>query len=243
MEQNDFYNMDNSFESGNPVVHSINDFKTIVCEEVIAKSFIFMIVALLITAFAAFTTDAEVAVRMLTGGSYIALVAAELVIVLVSNWAVSANKPILAGVLFVIYSYLTGMLFSVIFAVYTTSSLVSVFLITALTFAVMAVYGLVTKKDLSSFGSICLMGLIGLILVSVINIFIMRSSMFDTVISAVGVLIFVGLTAYDTQKIKNMVEYADDQNVLSLALLGAFELYLDFINLFLKLIRLLGKRD
>lgn len=238
---NSYMDLNSGYESGNPVVQNLNDFKSLMYEEVISKSFLFMIVGLLITAFAAFTTTPEVGIRLLTGSGYWILLVSELAIVLVSNWALSKNNAILAGILFVIYSYLTGMIFAPLFIVYTSTSLVSVFLITAATFAVMAVYGLVTKKDLSSVGSICLMGLIGLILVSVVNLVFLRSSTFDLIVSGVGVLIFVGLTAYDAQKIKKMVEFSDDSNVLSLALFGAFELYLDFINLFLRLLRILGK--
>lgn len=239
---NEYMDLQNGFEAGSPVVHTFEDFKAIVCEEVIAKSFLFMIVALLITAFASFTTNYEVALRMLTGYNYYILIFVELGIVLGSNWALTKNIPVLAGVLFVIYSYLTGMILAPIFLIYTASSITSIFLITAALFGVMSVYGLVTKRDLSSVGSLCLMGLIAIILVSVVNLVILRSSMVDTVICGIGVFIFVGLTAYDTQKIKRMVAISDDRNVLSLALYGAFELYLDFINLFLKLLRILGKR-
>lgn len=239
---NEYMDFQNGFEAGNPVVNTLQDFKAVVCEEVIAKSFLFMIVALLITAFATFTTNYDVALRMLTGSNYYILIFAELGIVLVSNWALSKNIPVLAGVLFVIYSYLTGMVLAPIFLIYTASSITSIFLITAALFGIMSIYGLVTKKDLSSVGSLCLMGLIGIILVSIVNLLILRSSVFDTIICGIGVFIFIGLTAYDTQKIKSLVAVSDDRTVLSLALYGAFELYLDFVNLFLKLLRILGKR-
>lgn len=237
----EYMNMDSGFEAG-PVVKSFEDFKTIACEEVISKSFLFMVVGLCITAFAAFTTDLETAYRLITTNAYWGIIIAELLIVFVSNWAVSKNKPILAGVLFVIYSYLTGVIFAPLLTIYTGASLVKVLLITATTFGVMAVYGLVTKRDLSSLGSLFLMALIGLIIVGFANIFLFQSTVLDLIASAVGVIIFVGLTAYDTQKIKKMVAISNDNTVLSLAILGAFELYLDFINLFLKLLRILGKR-
>lgn len=215
---------------------------TIAAQEVVAKSFLFMVVALVITAVASLTTSPIVAYRMLTGSGFIILVFAEVAIVMVSNWAISKNNAVLAGVLFAAYSYLTGVLFSILFLAYTTASITIIFLVTAAIFGIMAVYGLVTKKDLSSAGSILLMGLMGIIIVSSVNLLLIKSSMVDTVISAIGVLIFVGLTAYDTQKIKNLVAVSNDGNVLSLALMGAFELYLDFINLFLKLLRLFGRR-
>ena len=233
--------MNAGFESGNPVVTRFSDVKAILAEEVVAKSFLFMVVALLITAWASLTTSPEIAIRLLTGYNFYFLLGAELLIVLVSNWAVKKNNAILAGMLFAVYSYLTGVTFSVLFMVFTTTSITTIFLLTAALFGIMAVYGLATKKDLTSIGSLCFMGLIGIILAGVVNMFL-RNSMFDTIISAVGVLVFVGLTAYDTQKIKKMVAYSNDGNVLTLALMGAFELYLDFINLFLKLLSLFGKR-
>ncbi|MCM1160965.1 MAG: Bax inhibitor-1/YccA family protein [Roseburia sp.] len=233
--------MNPGFESGNPVTSRFSEVRTVLAQEVVAKSFLFMVVALLITAWASLTTSPEVAIRMLTGYNFYILLGAELMIVLVSNWAVKRNNAILAGVLFAAYSYLTGVTFSVLFMVFTTTSITTIFLLTAALFGIMAVYGLATKKDLTSVGSLCFMGLIGIILAGVVNMFL-RNSVFDTVISAIGVLVFVGLTAYDTQKIKKMVAYSNDGNVLTLALMGAFELYLDFINLFLKLLSLLGKK-
>lgn len=216
--------------------------KALLCEEVISKSFLFMIGALLITACAALTISPYIAFRLLSGVNFYILIAAELGIVLVSNWALRKNNAILAGILFTAYSYLTGVTLSIIFLVYTTTSIVTIFVTTAALFGIMAVYGLVTKRDLSSIGNLCLMGLLGIILVGVVNLLILKNTMLDTAISAVGVLIFVGLTAYDTQKIKKNVAASNSQNVTSLALYGAFELYLDFINLFLKLLSLFGKR-
>ncbi len=216
--------------------------KAILCEEVVLKSFLFMVGALLITACAALTISPYAALRLLSGGSFYAILVAEIAIVIASNFALRKNNAILAGVLFTAYSYLTGVTLSIIFMVYTTASIITIFLTTAAIFAIMAVYGLVTKTDLSSVGNILLMGLIGIIIISFVNIFLLHSTMLDTAISAIGVLIFVGLTAYDTQKIKRMVAVSNSQNVNSLALFGAFELYLDFINLFLKLLSLLGKK-
>ena len=211
-------------------------------QEVVSKSFLFMLVALLITAVASLTTSPRMAIAMLQGDTYMFLLFGEIAIVLVSNWAIHKNKPILAGVLFAVYSYLTGILFSVLFMVFTTASIAAVFLVTAVLFGIMAVIGMTTKKDLSTAGSILIMALLGIILMSTVNLIFFRSSMADTVICCFGVLIFVGLTAYDAQRIKKMAMVSDDNNVLSLAMSGAFELYLDFINLFLRLLRLFGKR-
>ena len=237
-----YMDMNSGFGADNPAMSGMQNLKTIATQEVVAKSFLFMVVALIITAVASLTTSPLVAYRMLTGNGFFVLLIAELAIVMVSNWAVSKNNAILAGVLFAVYSYLTGVTFSILFLAYTTASITIIFLVTAAIFGIMAIYGLVTKRDLSSAGSILMMGLIGIIIVSAVNLLLLKSSMVDTVICAIGVLIFVGLTAYDTQKIKRLVAISNDSNVLSLALLGAFELYLDFINLFLKLLRLFGKK-
>lgn len=239
----DFMDMNAGFEAGSmPGVSGIQGFKSVVAEEVVSKSFLFMVVALLITAGAALTTSPAVAIRLLMGSQFYLLLFAEIGIVLVSNWALSRNNVILGGVLFAVYSYLTGVTFSVLFLAFTGSSIAVIFLITAALFGIMAVIGLVTKKDLTSAGNLLFMGLIGIILASTVNLLILKSSMADTVICVIGVLIFVGLTAYDAQKIKSRAAISNGSNVLSLALMGAFDLYLDFINIFLKLLRLFGKR-
>jgi len=146
--------------------------------------------------------------------------------------------------LFVVYSVLMGASLSFIFLIYSMGSISSVFFITAGTFGVMAFLGYTTGTDLTKFGSILYMALIGLIIAMVVNWF-MKSAMMDYIISAIGVLIFTGLTAYDTQKLKRIgmgVEHGTD-HTSKLALMGALTLYLDFINLFLFLLRFLGKRD
>ena len=149
-----------------------------------------------------------------------------------------------ASLLFVAYSVLNGLTFSVIFLVYTMSSISSVFFITAGTFAAMSFIGYTTRKDLTGLGKILIMALIGIIIATVVNIFI-KSSGLMMIVSYIGVLIFVGLTAYDTQKIKKMFLQAGTEvndSTQKLALLGSLTLYLDFINLFLYLLRILGDR-
>lgn len=149
-----------------------------------------------------------------------------------------------ATVLFIIYSILNGATLSVIFLAYTASSIASTFFITAGTFAATGIYGYVTKKDLSSLGSLCIMGVIGLIIATVVNIFL-ASDALTMVISYIGVALFVSLTAYDTQKIKRLLLSNDmevNEETQKIALLGALTLYLDFINLFLYLLRILGDR-
>lgn len=241
--QGNFTGMNTGFDqSGVSGMSGFQNLNKIAAHEVVAKSFLFMVVGLLITAVASLTTSPAVAIRMLTGNGFIILLFAELGIVLVSNWAVARNNAILAGVLFAAYSYLTGVTCSVLFLVYTGSSIAVIFFATAAMFAIMAVIGLVTKKDLTSMGNLLLMALIGILIVSLVNRFWLKSGGTDLVICVVGVLVFVGLTAYDAQKIKHLAAVSSDSNVLTLALMGAFQLYLDFINIFLKLLRLFGKR-
>lgn len=148
-----------------------------------------------------------------------------------------------ATILFILYSVLMGVTMSSIFMVYTMSSIASTFFITAGTFLVMSIIGYTTRIDLSRIGSILFMALIGLIIASVVNIF-MHSETLHWIVSYAGVLIFVGLVAYDTQKIKVMVQQygTADENGHKLALMTALTLYLDFINLFLHLLRILGDR-
>ncbi len=151
----------------------------------------------------------------------------------------SASK---AQTVFWIFAALMGLSLSWILLVYTGKSVARVFFITSATFGAMSLYGYTTKRDLTKLGSFLMMGLIGIIIASLINIF-MKSSMMYFVISILGVLIFVGLTAYDTQKIKNMYLVSDSGEVMGKkAVMGALTLYLDFINLFIMLLRLFGQR-
>ena len=140
------------------------------------------------------------------------------------------------------FAAVMGMSMSYIFIVYTGVSIVRVFLITCSTFAAMSIYGYTTKRDLTKFGSFLIMGLIGIIIASLVNLFLKSPAMYF-VISILGVLIFVGLTAYDTQKIKNMYVASDTGELMGKkAVMGALTLYLDFINLFIMLLRLFGQR-
>jgi len=143
---------------------------------------------------------------------------------------------------FWVFAALMGASLSSIFLIYTGASITRVFFITAGTFGAMSIYGYTTKKDLTKLGSFLMMGLFGIIIASIVNIF-MKSTMMYYVISIIGVLIFVGLTAYDTQKIKNMYMASDSGEIMGKkAVMGALTLYLDFINLFIMLLRLFGQR-
>jgi FtsH-binding integral membrane protein len=156
----------------------------------------------------------------------------------IQNMSVSA-----AQTTFWVYAALMGVSLSSIFLVYTGQSIVQTFFVTAASFGALSLYGYTTKKDLSGMGSFLIMGLFGLIIASIVNIFL-ASSALQFAISAIGVLIFAGLTAYDTQKIKEMYFDADDVAVAGRkAIMGALTLYLDFINLFTFLLQFLGNRD
>ena len=151
----------------------------------------------------------------------------------------SASK---AQTTFWVFAGLMGLSLSSILLVYTGMSVTRVFFICSATFGAMSIYGYTTKRDLTKLGSFLMMGLIGIIIASLVNIF-MKSSMMYFVISVLGVLIFVGLTAYDTQKIKNMYTTSDSGEIIGKkAVMGALTLYLDFINLFIMLLRLFGQR-
>lgn len=146
--------------------------------------------------------------------------------------------------IFILYSTLTGISLSTIFAIYSTSSISTTFFISALTFGVMALTGYTTKTDLTKIGSLLIMGVVGIVIASIVNMFI-GSSLMDYIISIIGVLVFTGLTAYDVQKIKNIGNQIDQgsETAQKMMVLGALTLYLDFINLFLMLLRLFGNRD
>jgi uncharacterized protein len=176
---------------------------------------------------------------------FFALIISELVLVFAISSRVNRMQASTATGLFVLYAVLNGATLSFIFIVYTSASITTTFGVCAATFLACSVYGMVTKRDLTSLGGFMAMGLIGIIIASVVNIFI-RSSAMSMIISYIGVLVFVGLTAYDTQKLKAMAltqpAGLDTAVLRKGAILGALSLYLDFINLFLMLLRILGDR-
>jgi FtsH-binding integral membrane protein len=162
--------------------------------------------------------------------------------VMVLSYGINRMQAGTAQALFWVFSAVMGLSLSTIFLVYTGASIARVFFITAGTFAGMSLYGYTTQRDLTQFGSFLMMGLIGIIIASLVNLFI-QSSMMQFVISVIGVIVFVGLTAYDTQRIKEAYysyQYADGQTASKTAIMGALSLYLDFINLFMMLLRLFG---
>ena len=212
------------------------------------KVYVWMALALVITGLVAYgvaTSPALIMAIVSSKALFLGLIVAELALVIGITAAINKLSMPMATLLFAIYSAINGATLSVIFVAYTMSSIANVFFITAGTFAAMAVLGYTTKKDLSGFGRILFMALIGLIIATLVNVFLVHSTSFDLIISYVGVLLFVGLTAYDTQKIKRMLIEAEGtgETAQKIALLGALSLYLDFINLFLYLLRLFGKKD
>lgn len=195
-----------------------------------------------LTSFAVLSSPSIMSVLFSHQAVFWVLMAVELGLVIAISAAINKLSTATATALFYLYSVVNGIVLTPIFMVYTMSSIGFTFLITSLTFGAMTIFGYVTKQDLTKFGAILFMGLIGLIICSLVNIFL-QSSALEWGISIVGVLIFVGLTAWDTQKIKEMASMADQSQVGKVATLGALSLYLDFINLFLYLLRFFGSRD
>jgi uncharacterized protein len=177
-----------------------------------------------------------------SGPATIVLFLGTLGLVFLISWRVDRLQPSTAFALFMVYAALLGLMLSSVFLHYTGVSITRTFFISAASFGALSLYGYTTQRDLSPIGSFLMMGLIGLIIAMVVNMFL-KSTGLDFVISAVGVLIFAGLTAWDTQKIKEMYDVMDDGTMVGRkAVMGALTLYLDFINLFLFMLRFLGDR-
>lgn len=211
------------------------------------KVFIWMTLALVITGFTAFAVATSPAALSLIYSSkfvFWGLLALEFVIVFVISLRFTRLSLTATTILFVLYSVINGATLSAGFITYSLGSIAKVFFICAGTFAAMSLIGLTTKRDLSKIGSILYMALTGLVIATVVNLF-MHSNAFWMIISYVGVLIFVGLTAYDVQKIKTDLQTMDNQSEFAakFALISAFSLYLDFINIFFDLLRILADRD
>lgn len=209
--------------------------------------YVWMTLALVITGFVSMYVAQSYQLISFIFGNKLALwgmLIAELAVVFYLSARINSISFTKATVMFIIYSILNGATLASIFLVYTMSSIASTFFVAAGTFGVMALYGYVTKSDLTRIGNICLMALIGLIIATLVSMF-WQNSMLQMIITYAGVILFVGLTAYDSQKIKRLLT-ADGievtEEIQKIALLGALTLYLDFINLFLYLLRLLGDR-
>jgi uncharacterized protein len=214
--------------------------------EFIRRVYNWMGLGLALTALVAlYTASNHYLLNLIFGNSIIffGLIIGELALVLILSAAIGRMQATTGMFLFFLYSALNGLTLSVIFLAYTRASIANAFFVSAGTFGLMSFYGYTTKRDLTNWGSFLFMGLIGIILASLVNLFL-KSPMVYWVVTYVGVLIFVGLTAYDTQKLKEMAMsgFTDEEEERKTAVLGALTLYLDFINLFLMLLRIMGSR-
>ncbi len=205
-----------------------------------------MAIGLALTAFTAFYVANSPAILNAIYGNPIALPAliiVELGFVFFLSARIQRIQASTATLLFVVYAVLNGVTLSYIFLAYTATSIVSTFVVCSATFLACSIYGMVTKRDLTSMGGFLMMGLIGIIVASVVNLFV-KSTAMGMIISYIGVLVFVGLTAYDTQKLKSMAHTLPDNATGAMvrkgALMGALALYLDFINLFIMLLHIFG---
>ena len=217
--------------------------------EFIRSVYNWMAIGLALTGFVAFyVANSETLLRIIFGNKIIffGLIIGELALVFTLSARVHKMQASTATSLFVLYAALNGATLASIFLLYTKSSIASTFFICAATFTVCSLYGMTTKKDLTSLGGFMFMGLIGIIIASLVNMFVKSSGM-ALIISYVGVLVFVGLTAYDTQKLKRMARSQPQGLNAGVkrkgAIIGALTLYLDFINLFLMLLRIMGNRE
>lgn len=210
------------------------------------KVYVWMSLALTITGFVALWCSSHSDIMYFITGNkwvFISLFALEfLLVAFLVSWLMKMSAQT-AALIFILYSILNGITFSVIFLIFTTDSIASTFFITAGTFLIMSIYGYFTKSDLTKLGNILLMGLFGLIIASGINMFYKNNTLY-WITTFAGIIIFVGLIAYDTQKIKklNIIGNEGTENDKKEAIIAALTLYLDFINLFLKLLRLFGRR-
>lgn len=218
---------------------------TSVLSMVMRKVYGRMFLALVVTALTSLYVASSPAILSVVLGNravFFGLMIAELAVVFVVSGMLNKLSTTTATLLFYLYAVLNGVVFSSIFVVYDLGSIASTFFITAGVFGAMSVYGMVTKNDMTKFGSYCIMGLFGLIIASIVNIFVASSTLY-WIISLFGVALFIGLTAWDTQKIKNVAYVTDPSQTGKLATIGALSLYLDFINLFLYLLRIFGGRS
>ena len=228
-----------------------NGQQTVVYTQSVAKVmrsvYLRMFLGLLATAFTAMFVKSQESLMLAIFENKIffwGLIIAEFACVIGISGAINKISTAMAVLLFFVYAIINGVTLASIFRVFEISTIAQTFFITAGVFGAMSAYGYLTRADLSKFGAFLFMALIGLIITSVVNIFFMEESKtLDWVISLVGVGIFIGLTAWDTQKIKMMVVQSNGYNVGKIATLGALSLYLDFINLFLYLLRIFGSRD
>ncbi|MDE5686139.1 MAG: Bax inhibitor-1/YccA family protein [Paramuribaculum sp.] len=236
MDLNNFYN-----NLTQPVDSSQSGRLTLVMRQVFLKMTLGLIVSALAALFAA-SSPAVLNLMFAHSAAIWILFLIEIGLVIAISSAINKLSSPVASLLFYLFAVVNGLTLAPIFFIYTGSSIVKTFFITAGVFGAMSIYGYFTTKDLTRFGTFLIMALFGLIIVSVVNLFF-DSSALEFGISIAGVLIFIGLTAWDTQRIKQMALYAPDDSLGKVATIGALNLYLDFINLFIYLLRLLGNRN
>jgi FtsH-binding integral membrane protein len=213
---------------------------------ILGQVYTWMTAGLLVTsAVASYTARAPSVLNMLYGNPFAIwlLFILQIGLVIGLSAAIDSLAPLAAAALFIAYAALNGLTLSAIFLVYTSTSIAQAFLATAATFLVMSLYGSITKRDLSTAGNLLVMALIGFFVGSIVNLFWANSALY-WVLTYLGIAIFIGLTAYDTQQIKQIIQQAqDDTSARRLAIISALKLYLDFINLFVLLLRIFGSRD
>lgn len=236
--------MEREIKYGNPVFEGVQSAYRVLMRKV----YLWMALALAVTGMTSFyiaSNPGLLQTIFTSRGIFLMLIIAELALVFILSARIMKMSFATAGIMFAAYSVLNGVTMSFIFIRFTMSSIAGAFFVTAGMFAVMSFIGLTLKKDLASFGSFFFMALVGLVIATIVNAFWANSVLY-WVITYVGVLLFVGLTAYHTQKIKHMLMMYGDEvndNTQKLALLGSLSLYLDFINLFFYILRFLGRND
>lgn len=209
--------------------------------KIYSKVYLWLFIGLLVTFLTgAYTATNEDALSVIfTKGYYWIFVLVELGLAIFLSVRIHKMQPTTAKISYLLYTFFSGLTFASLFVVYKLESIILVFAVTAVLFLLFAIIGHFTKMDLSKIGTYLIMMLIGIIICTLVNLFLQNST-FDIVISAISIVVFLGFIAYDVQKIKRLNGYLVEDN---LAVIGAFELYLDFINIFIDLLRLFGKAD
>lgn len=238
---NNYNNYNNNYNASNYYDGTVYD-SSETQSKIMTRSFIIVLAALLVTAISASLVLVSKSIEEMVFSGFTAWLVLEFAVVMGSSFAIAKRKTVLAAVLFAAYSVINGLTLSVIFYAYDFGSIQEVFLLCAGMFAGMAIIGATTRINLTKMGSILMMALWGVILVTLANIFFIHSSGIDLLMDYVGVAIFVGLTAYDTQKMKKLASSGEMSDMNIIALYCGMELYLDFINLFLRLLSIFGKQ-
>lgn len=205
-----------------------------------SKMFGWLFVGLLITFVAGYSLSLNelLAMQVLSIG-VLPMVIIELVVAVLMGFRIQKMKPLTAKICYILYSIVTGLTFSTIFITFEMSSIIMIFLITAILFGILAAYGYFTKRDVTKIGNMLFVALLAIIIISIINIFL-RSSSIEIGISIISILIFMGYIIYDINNIKYLLDSMNDDKA---AVYGAFQLYLDFINIFIRLLQFFGKRN